>query len=317
MTVRLAIVDGQTLARYGLRHLADQQADIDVVTDCSSAAEATRALGQADCDVVVLGSVLPDDDGLRLARDLRHDHASLGIVVLAARDDDEALFRAMDAGASAFVARSAPAVEVLGAIRHAAVAATSFTASGLPAALARRRAAQTALALSGREAEVLSLLRDGMSVPAIARAMFISYSTAKTYVARLYDKLGAANRSQALIIALRHGLIDYGHDSGPVRRPTMTARCHQRGRNPPARDIPHGTAARTDLSRWLPASSASSLPFRYRIRLHRIRPSPVRPGRSGRMPGSIARRPAGPARAAGWSRPARSCWPARLCFPGC
>ena len=97
--------------------------------------------------------------------------------------------------------------KVLGAIRHAAVAASSFTASGLAVALARRAPRAGRLALSPRETEVLRLLRDGLSVPAIALEMFISLSTAKTYVARLYEKLGAANRAQALMTAMHHGLI--------------------------------------------------------------------------------------------------------------
>ncbi|HXZ64197.1 MAG TPA: LuxR C-terminal-related transcriptional regulator, partial [Streptosporangiaceae bacterium] len=101
-------------------------------------------------------------------------------------------------------------------IRHAAVAASSFTASGLAVAVARRRAMQDRLALSPREAEVLRLLHDGLSVPAIAVEMFISVSTAKTYVARLYEKLGAANRAQALMAAMHHGLIQYHQDTPPL-----------------------------------------------------------------------------------------------------
>ena len=71
---------------------------------------------------------------------------------------------------------------------------------------------QDRLALSPRETEVLRLLHDGLSVPAIAQEMYISMSTAKTYVARLYEKLGAANRAQALMAAMHHGLIQYHHD---------------------------------------------------------------------------------------------------------
>jgi DNA-binding NarL/FixJ family response regulator len=97
--------------------------------------------------------------------------------------------------------------EVLSAIRHAAVAASSFTASGLGSALARRQVTHERLALSQRELEVLHLLRDGLSIPAIAARLYVSPSTAKTYAARLYDKLGAANRAQALMAAVRHGML--------------------------------------------------------------------------------------------------------------
>ena len=223
MTIRLAIVDGHTLTRYGLRHLEEQYADIEIAAECSLAEEAPHMISRTDCDVVTVASSLPDGDGMHLARDLRQVHMSLGIVLLASRDDDETLFRAMETGTSAFVAKTAPIEEIVGAIRHAAVAASSFTASGLAVALARRQAARSRLALSQREIEVLRLLRDGLSVPAIAQSMFISYSTAKTYVARLYEKLGAANRSQALITALRHGLIDYDQNGDSAWQPRRIA----------------------------------------------------------------------------------------------
>jgi DNA-binding NarL/FixJ family response regulator len=144
---------------------------------------------------------------MRVARDLRDRYADLGIVMLTSRGEDDLLFRALETGASAFVAKTAPIGEVLAAIRHAAVAASSFTAAGLADALTRRRTATDGHVLSPRETQVLRMLRDGMSVPAIAATLYVSQSTAKTYVARLYDKLGAANRAQALMTAVHLGLI--------------------------------------------------------------------------------------------------------------
>jgi DNA-binding NarL/FixJ family response regulator len=215
MPIRLTIVDGQTLTRYGLRELVSRYPDIEIVAECQSAADAPDVVAAEMPDVVTIDVVLPDGDGLELARDLRGRYADLGIVILTSLQDDDVLFRALENGASAFVAKSAPLAEVLSAIRHAAVAASSFTASGLAAAVARRRSTQDRLALSPRETQVLRLLHDGLSVPAIAMEMFISVSTAKTYVARLYEKLGAANRAQALMTAMHHGLIQYQQDPDP------------------------------------------------------------------------------------------------------
>ncbi len=178
------------------------------MAECATAAEAAPAVATARPDVVTLDSSLPDGDGLRLSRDLRDGYPGLGIVILTAHSQDAMLLRAVESGASAFVAKTAPVDELL---------ATSFSASGLAAALTRRREQAGRLNLSQREAEVLRLLRDGMSIPAISRRMFISQSTAKTYVARLYDKLGASNRAQALMAAVRHGLIGHGPDeAAPV-----------------------------------------------------------------------------------------------------
>jgi DNA-binding NarL/FixJ family response regulator len=209
MPIRLAVIDGHTLTRYGLRELVAQHPDIQLVAECGSAADAQRVLEAARPDVVTVEVNLPDGDGLRLARELRDRYAGLGIVVLASQGQDDVLFRALETGVSAFVGKTAPVEEMLAAIRHAAVAASSFTASGLAVALARRQTAQERLALSPRETEVLGLLGDGLSIPAIAMRMFISQSTAKTYVARLYEKLGAGNRAQALMTAIHFGLIRY------------------------------------------------------------------------------------------------------------
>jgi DNA-binding NarL/FixJ family response regulator len=203
-----------------LRELVSRNPDIEIVAECHSAAQARQVLSVARPDVVTVCVGLPDGDGLRLARELRDRYADLGIVILTSRGEDDILFRALETGVSAFVADTAPVEEVLGAIRHSAVAASSFTASGLATALTRRRDARERLALSPREIEVLRLLRDGLSIPAIAAQMFISYSTAKTYVARLYQKLGAANRAQALMAAVQYGLVSCEPQApGTVARP--------------------------------------------------------------------------------------------------
>lgn len=214
MTIGLAIIDGHTLTRWGLRQLVAQHDDIEVVCECSSAADARAAVVRSRPAVVTIDTVLPDADGLRLARELRDCHADLGIVVLSSDGGDDLLLRAMETGASAFVKKTASVAEVLTAIRHAAVAASCFTAAGLPDVFARRRLAREQFGLSPREMEVLRLLRDGMSIPAIAGTMFIAQSTAKTYVARLYGKLGAVNRAQALMTAAHYGLIRY--EQNPV-----------------------------------------------------------------------------------------------------
>jgi len=213
VAINLGIVDGHTLIRFGLRELVSKHPDIEIVAECQFAAEAPTMVAAAGPDVITIDTVLPDGDGLRLARELRDRYSDLGIVMLTSQHEDDVLFRALENGVSAFVAKTAPVEEVLSSIRHAAVAASSFTASGLATAIARRRRMQDRLALSPRETEVLRLLRDGLSVPAIALEMYISVSTAKTYVARLYDKLGAANRAQALMAAMHHGLIQYQQET--------------------------------------------------------------------------------------------------------
>jgi DNA-binding NarL/FixJ family response regulator len=209
MSIRLVVVDGHTLIRYALRRLVEEQQDIELAGESPTAGGAAALVTELEPDVVTVDVALPDGNGLALARELRDRFGSLGIVVLTSQGEDDVLFRALETGVSAFVPKTAPVEEILGAIRHAAVAASSFTAAGLADALARRRDVSERLALSPREREVLRLLQEGLSIPTIARTMYVSQSTAKTYVARLYDKLGASSRAQALMTALQLGLIQY------------------------------------------------------------------------------------------------------------
>jgi DNA-binding NarL/FixJ family response regulator len=186
-----------------------------IVGETGLGSEAAATVADADADVVVLDIALPDADGLSIARELRDRYAGLGIVVLTSNGEDDLLFRALEVGVSAFVPKVAPATEVLPAIRHAAVAAGSFIATGLGQAVARRRSAVAAtvarpavgVSLSPREAEVLAMLGSGLSVAAIGASLYVSHSTTKTYIARLYEKLGVSNRAQALMVGLQTGLL--------------------------------------------------------------------------------------------------------------
>jgi DNA-binding NarL/FixJ family response regulator len=205
---RLIIIDAHPVTRLGLALMVNGQPDLLTVGEAGSAAEAIGVIGDVQPDVVTIGLSLPDRPGLDLAAELRDRFEGLGIVIFTARGEDDVLFRALETGASAFVSKTASSPEILGAIRHAAVAASSFSSRGLAAALRRRQLAPALPALSERERQVLGLLLAGLSVPDLAIKLHISASTAKTYVARLYDKLGANNRSQALLTAVRLGLVD-------------------------------------------------------------------------------------------------------------
>ena len=208
MTLRLLVVESHPVTRWGLARMAAEQPDLEVVGEAATAAEAIQLIAAYQPDVVTVDVDLPDRDGLDLTRELRDRYERLGIVVLTAQGDDDVLFRALETGVSAFVSKHAGVAEVLAAIRHAGVAALTFSATGLAAALRRRQQQTESRTLSVREREVLNHLLAGDSIPALAGKLYISLSTAKTYVARLYDKLGVSNRSQAVLAAARLGLAD-------------------------------------------------------------------------------------------------------------
>ncbi|MFN2518337.1 MAG: response regulator [Jatrophihabitantaceae bacterium] len=210
-TIRLVIIDGRPLVRWALSHIAADAPDLHTVGEVITASEAIDVVFALQPDAVTIDCSLPDGQGWQLARDLRDRYETLGIVLLIAEGSDDLLFRALDSGASAYLSKDAPVHEVLSAIRHAAAFASSFSASGLAQALRRRREPTARMTLSPRESQVLALLREGRSVPEVAATLYVSLSTAKTYVARLYEKLGACNRAQALMAAVRLDLFDdYG-----------------------------------------------------------------------------------------------------------
>jgi DNA-binding NarL/FixJ family response regulator len=205
MNVRLFTVDEHVLLRLGLARVVVGSGDIELVGDAGSIAEATELILRVRPDVVTFDAVVAGKDGFAFARELRTHLPRLGLVLLSAANDDALLYRALDEGLSAYVTKASPSATVVSAVRHAAVAPDSFTAPGLSAALARRRASNGLL--SQRERQVLQLMRDGMSLPGIALRLQVSEATVKTYVARLYTKLRVNNRSQALMAAVNQGLL--------------------------------------------------------------------------------------------------------------
>jgi DNA-binding NarL/FixJ family response regulator len=206
MSTSVLLVDDHDLIRQGLRRAFERAEGFSVVADVATVSEARTMAKQLTPDVVVTDVRLPDGTGLELARDLRADSSDLGIVVLTMYAGDEQLFAALEAGASAFVAKDAPSDDVVAAARHASVAPRSFTAQDLAGAM-QRRMTPTGPQLSPREQEILQLLAEGLGVTPIARRLYISESTAKTHISRLYEKLGAANRAQAIMRAVQAGLI--------------------------------------------------------------------------------------------------------------
>lgn len=205
-TGKVLLVDDHDLIRQGLARAFERDAEFTVVGEAGNLADARDMAKSLQPSVVVTDVRLPDGTGLDLVRELRGSHPSLGIVVLTMYAGDEQLFAALDAGASAFVAKDAPADDVVNAARQAMVSPRSFAAADLADAM-RRRMSPKGPQLSPREREVLELLSEGLGVAAIARHLYVSESTAKTHISKIYEKLGAANRAQAIMSALRSGLL--------------------------------------------------------------------------------------------------------------
>ncbi len=214
MKTTVLLIDDHEIIRQGLRRAFERQKDFEVIGEAATVADAVRQVERLSPQVVILDVRLPDGSGIDAARKIRKTHPEIGIVILTMYAGDEQLFEALEAGASAFVPKNAPSDDVVSAARHAASMPGSFSAKDLAEAM-RRRLSPQGPHLSPREAEVLGLLADGLSVAQISRQLYISDSTTKTHISKLYDKLGAANRAQALMTALRLGLLK-DHTEPPI-----------------------------------------------------------------------------------------------------
>lgn len=206
MTTSVLLVDDHELIREGLAGVIELEEDLAVVAQAATVADALALYAQLSPDVVIADLQLQDGTGLDILRSIRRQSNATGVVVLTMHSGDDQIFAAMEAGASGFVGKDAPAQEVVRAARHAAVSPRSFVCSGLVGAMMRRQGSESTR-LSEREHDVLLLLAEGLGAAAIGEKLYLSESTAKSHIARIYQKLGAANRAQALVTAMRVGLL--------------------------------------------------------------------------------------------------------------
>ncbi|MCW2798178.1 response regulator transcription factor [Nocardioides sp.] len=210
--IGVLLVDDHELIRTGLAGVFDIQDDMTIVAVAATVKEALVKFDQLKPDVVVTDLQLQDGTGLDIVRAIRKQNDTTGLVVLTMHSGDDQIFAAMQAGASGFVGKDAPSSEVVKAARHSKLSPRSFICAGLVGAMVRRQSSESTR-LTDREHEVLLLLADGLGAAAIGEKLYLSESTAKSHIARIYQKLGAANRAQALVTAMRIGLLS------SVRRP--------------------------------------------------------------------------------------------------
>ncbi len=210
--LRVMVVDDHVVVREGLRWMLGRDSGIDVVAEAESARQALELLAASVPDVVLLDIHLPDRSGLELLGELRARFPDLPVVVLTMSDDPEYVEEAVRAGASGYLVKNAPRDELIRAVRAAASGDAYIQAEVTRPLLARFaqevRVRAAGPRLSPREREILSLLADGLADKQIAARLGIAEPTAKGYLRQIYDKLGAADRAQAVAIALRNRLID-------------------------------------------------------------------------------------------------------------
>jgi NarL family two-component system response regulator LiaR len=209
--IRVCIADDHAVVRRGLRAFLGSQPDIDVVGEAATGDDAVALVRQLVPSVVLVDLLMPKMDGFEAIRKMHEWCPGTRIIVLTSFSAEGQVLRALRAGALSYLLKDADADEIAAAIRKAArgeavIAAT--VAAKAVGMLTRPPAARTAgLAhLTNRELEVLRLIADGLSNAVIAERLVITEGTVKTHVNNLLSKLQLADRTQAAVLAWRHGV---------------------------------------------------------------------------------------------------------------
>jgi len=214
MSIRVMVVDDQTMVRAGFRLLLADESDIDVVAEASNGRDAVAQAARFRPDVILMDIRMPEMDGLEATRRILASDAEARVLVLTTFDLDDYVFEALRAGASGFVLKDEPPEQLISAVRTIAAgdALLSPTVTRRVIrrfATVRRQAPPPAVAeLTPRELEVLRLISQGMSNAEIGEELFISDTTVKTHVTRLLQKLALRDRAQAIVLAYQTGLFD-------------------------------------------------------------------------------------------------------------
>jgi len=213
MKIRLLLVDDHAVVRVGLRLMLQSEADIEILGEAGSAAEAVQAVERLSPDVILMDIGLPDRSGIDVTHEIKQHFPDVAVVALTIHEDQEYFFKMLEAGASGYVPKRAAPDELLTAIRSAAVGEVYLYPS-LAKLLVRDflgqphpQPASPEDELTGREQEVLAYLAEGAPNAEIAAALVISPKTVERHRENIMRKLNLHSRAELVRYAIRKGII--------------------------------------------------------------------------------------------------------------
>jgi DNA-binding NarL/FixJ family response regulator len=204
MTISVVLVDDHTMLRQGLRRALEAEG-ITVVGEAGDGDEGVKVALANRPDVVLMDVSMPVTDGIDATRQLMAADARMRVVMLTMHIDRDIIDRAIKAGAVGYLTKDAAISEVIDAIRMAANGDTVMSPRLAEAMLTEARSSDPVI--SAREEEVLQLVADGLGTNEIAQRLYISQKTVKNHLGSIYEKLDARDRTQAVLMAVKMGIV--------------------------------------------------------------------------------------------------------------
>jgi DNA-binding NarL/FixJ family response regulator len=214
MTIRVLIVDDQSMVRAGFRMLLSGEQDIEVVAEARDGLDAVAKAARLDPTVILMDIRMPELDGLEATRRIIAAHDAARILILTTFGLDEYVYEALRAGASGFVLKDDPPEQLISAVRTVA-AGDALLSPAITKRVIKQFTRIPRLVppkelgeLTARELDILRLIADGLSNAEIGQRLYISETTVKTHVTHILQKLGLRDRVQAVVLAYQTGLFE-------------------------------------------------------------------------------------------------------------
>lgn len=204
--IRLVIVDDHPVVRAGLVGMLTDEPGFEVVGEASDGDQAARIAAATSPDVVLMDLRMPGVDGVAATAAIT-GAGDAKVLILTTYESDDQILAAIEAGASGYLLKAAPQAEIVAGIRSVAAGQTALSPQVAVRLVERMRAPASETVLTAREIDVLRLVATGHSNKQIAVALGIGESTVKTHLLKVFEKLGVADRTRAVTLAMERGLL--------------------------------------------------------------------------------------------------------------
>lgn len=205
-TIRVVVADDHPIVRQGVVALLEDEPDIEVVADVADGRAALSAVLAEEPDVVLMDLRMPEMDGVEATRAVKERRPDVAVLVVTTYDTDEAIVRAVEAGAAGYMLKDSPTEDLVDAVRRAAAGETVL-APAITKRLVERMHKVSPDALTSREIDVLRQVANGNTNAEIAERLHIGEATVKTHLIHIYGKLAVSDRAAAVARAYEKGFL--------------------------------------------------------------------------------------------------------------